>query len=216
MVDKSNEYGYVPSSPTQADGSNTGIFEVNDVTDLLLAGQWTLQDLGKLELIETFNASAVSSFDFSTLGTYNVHFLTYNNLFNSSIAKGFGIRLYESGVLETASVYQLAIQYGDSSGNFNEARSPAYNAWQFSANTNIPTYSKSRANGYWYFYNLTDSSKYSFGTNHNININNANDTDTRFGSYVLPQASEVTAIQVYGYDIGNITGTFSLYGIAES
>jgi len=66
-------------------------------------------DPGKLELIETVNASAVSSFDFSTLGTYNVHFLTYNDLFNSSNDKGFGIRLYESGVLETASVYQLAL-----------------------------------------------------------------------------------------------------------
>jgi|DEB0MinimDraft_10_1074344.scaffolds.fasta_scaffold04284_6 hypothetical protein len=43
MVDKSNEYGYVPSSPTQAKGANTGIFEVNDVTDLLLAGQWITQ-----------------------------------------------------------------------------------------------------------------------------------------------------------------------------
>jgi len=173
-------------------------------------------DPGKLELIETVNASAVSSFDFSTLGTYNVHFLTYNDLFNSSNDKGFGIRLYESGVLETASVYQLALQYGLSSGSFGEARSTAYNAWQFSSNTRISTVPRSRTNGYWYFYNLTDSSKYSFGTNHNINLNNANDTDTRFGSFVLPQASEVTAIQVFGYDIGNITGTFSLYGIAES
>jgi hypothetical protein len=172
-------------------------------------------DPGKLELIETVNASAVSSFDFSTLGTYNVHFLTYNDLFNSSNDKGFGIRLYESGVLETASVYQLALQYGLSSGSFGEAKSTAYNAWQFSSNTRISTVPRSRTNGYWYFYNLTDSSKYSFGTNHNINLNNANDTDTRFGSFVLPQASEVTAIQVFGYDIGNITGTFSLYGIAE-
>ena len=52
MVDKSNEYGYVPESPTQARGSNTGIFEVNDVTDLLLAQQWS-GDFGKLQLIQT-------------------------------------------------------------------------------------------------------------------------------------------------------------------
>ena len=43
MVDKSNEYGYVPSSPTQAGGSNTGVFEVNDIVDLINAGQWSLQ-----------------------------------------------------------------------------------------------------------------------------------------------------------------------------
>ena len=173
-------------------------------------------DLGKLELIETVNASAVSSFDFSTLGSYNVHFLTYNDLFNSNNDVGFGIRLYESGVLETASVYQLALQYGTSSGSFGESRSTATSLWQFSSNTRISTVPRSRVNGYWYFYNLTDSSKYSFATNHNINLNNANDTDMRFSSNVLPQASTVDGIQVFAYTLGNITGTFSLYGIAES
>ena len=45
MSDKSNEYGYVGASPTQASGSNTGVFEVNDVTDLLNNNKWTLQTL---------------------------------------------------------------------------------------------------------------------------------------------------------------------------
>jgi len=57
MVDKSNEYGYVPSSPTQARGSNTGIFEVNDVTDLLNGRQWS-GTFGNLELIQTQTAAA--------------------------------------------------------------------------------------------------------------------------------------------------------------
>ena len=210
-----SEYGYIPEAPEQSAFNNKGIFKPKDIYNLDQADKWTPQ-LGQLELIETVNASAVSSFDFSTLGTYNVHFLTYNDLFNSSNDKGFGIRLYESGVLETASVYQLALQYGFSSGSFGESRSTAINVWQFSSNTRISTVPRSRTNGYWYFYNLIDSSKYSFGTNHNINLSNANVTDTRFGSNVLPQASEVTAIQVFGYDTGNITGTFSLYGIAES
>lgn len=43
MVDKSNEYGYVGPIPTQTNLVNSGIFEVNDVIDLLNAGDYTLQ-----------------------------------------------------------------------------------------------------------------------------------------------------------------------------
>lgn len=43
MVDKSNEYGYIGASPTQSSSANTGIFEVNDVTDLLNSNQYKLQ-----------------------------------------------------------------------------------------------------------------------------------------------------------------------------
>ena len=40
MVDKSNEYGFVGASPTQTELVNTGVFEVNDVVDLINANQW--------------------------------------------------------------------------------------------------------------------------------------------------------------------------------
>ena len=175
-------------------------------------------DLGKLELIETQTASADSSLDFTSIdeSTYNVHFLTYNDLFNSTNDKGFGIRLYESGVLETASVYQYAHQDCTASGSFSENRSTGASQWQFANNTKIGTYARSRANGYFYFYNLGDSSKYSFATDHSTGLNNSNAGDTRFGGWVLPKASTVDGIQVFGFDAGNITGTFSLYGIAES
>ena len=209
-----SEYGYLPESPEQSFGQNSGIFTPKDIYDLTRADKYT--NYGQLELIETVNASAVSSFDLSTLGTYNVHFLTYNDLYNSNIAKGFGIRLYESGVLETASVYQYAHQDCTASGSFSENRSTGSSLWQFANNTNISTYARSRANGYFYFYNLGDSSKYSFATDHTTGLNNSNAGDTRFGSWVLPQASTVDGIQVFGFDVGNITGTFSLYGIRYS
>ena len=82
MVDKSNEYGYVPESPTQARGSNTGVFEVNDVTDLLLAEQWS-GDFGKLELIQTQTVSGTpNNVDFINLASnpYDVYFLTATNV----------------------------------------------------------------------------------------------------------------------------------------
>ena len=37
------KYGYIGNVPTQASGSNSGIFDVTDVTKLLEANQWTLQ-----------------------------------------------------------------------------------------------------------------------------------------------------------------------------
>ena len=64
MVDKSNEYGYIPSSPRQARGSNTGIFGVNDIVDLLNAEQWS-GDFGSYKLITEASFSASSSNAFS-------------------------------------------------------------------------------------------------------------------------------------------------------
>ena len=50
-MSKSNEYGFIPQSPTQA-GSNTGIFESNDILDLLANNKWTLQEVSTLNLIQ--------------------------------------------------------------------------------------------------------------------------------------------------------------------
>jgi len=68
MVDKSNEYGYVGASPTQADGSNTGVFEVNDITDLINAGQWYSGFVSDdLNLIYTYTfTGAESTVDITT------------------------------------------------------------------------------------------------------------------------------------------------------
>ena len=45
MVDKSNEYGYIPASPTQSSSSNSGVFGVNDIVGLLTDGKYALQIL---------------------------------------------------------------------------------------------------------------------------------------------------------------------------
>ena len=176
-------------------------------------------DLGKLELIETQTVStAVTTVDFTTIyeSTYNVHFLTFNNVQTSGGIPNDGFRLYESGVLETASVYQDALQYGNTTGTSGEAKSTARNKL---INFNGAS-GDSDLNGYCYFYNLGDSSKYSFLTHHNFSVQAGGGLNTwyyEFGSAVLPQASTVDGIQ-YAQDITNgiQSGTFSLYGIAES
>jgi len=51
MTNKSNEYGYIGASPTQSSSANTGIFEVNDVTDLLNSNQYKLQTIDIQSLV---------------------------------------------------------------------------------------------------------------------------------------------------------------------
>ena len=68
MVDKSNEYGYVGASPTQTEVANTGVFEVNDVVDLINTNQWysgLVADELNLIYEYTFNGSE-STVDITT------------------------------------------------------------------------------------------------------------------------------------------------------
>ena len=171
-------------------------------------------DLGKLELIETQTYSTgVNNIDFTSIkeSTYNVHFMTINNLTTPVESGTDFIRFYESGVLESGSVYQYASQAGDVLGNFNETRS--------TSNTGIllgSTGSGVQKGAYIYFYNLGDSSKYSFCTFHLFNVRSGND-NMRFGSGVLPQASVVDGIRFAYTGASTISDfTVSLYGIKES
>jgi hypothetical protein len=166
-------------------------------------------DLGKLELIETQTASTVSYLDFLDIkeNIYNVHFMTYNNvIFGTSDT--LGIQLYESGTLETASVYQYATWYGNATGGYGEDRTTAQTFLVAGTNNNTNT------NGYIYGYNFGNSSKYSFITQQSTD--NESNYIFRFGSGVLPQTSVVNGIRFKGFTGNTFSGTFSLYGIAES
>ena len=208
-----SEFGYIPdSSVEQKPFSNKGIFSPTDIYNLDQEDKWTPQ-LGQLELIETKTiTSAVSTVDFDDLGNYNVHLLTINNGYNTSNGKGMAIRLYESGVLESGSVYQLAGQ--DCTPSFFAEDRGTKNAFRFGNNTSTSD-TKSKINGYSYFYNFLDSSKYSFATQHYSGWSNSSEIQSSFGSNGLPQASTVNKFQIMAYDVGAFTGTFSLYGIKE-
>lgn len=173
-----------------------------------------IADLGKLELIETKTASADSSVDFINLATnsYNVYFVTVNNLQTSATSQARLRFSNNNGSSFIASGYQYAIQWGNTGGTFNVTKSTS----QTHINTNLlsdNTTTGSSANGYFYLYNLLDSSKYSFTTLHNFNI--YSDTRFGFGSGVLPTAETHNAFQILP-SAGTISGNFSLFGIAES
>jgi hypothetical protein len=132
---------------------------------------------------------------------YNLDLGTYEQLY---------LRLYESGVLETASVYQYANQFGATTGSFSELKSTG-------ATQLLLSFTNQHQNqGYIYLYNLGNSSKYSFITHHNFVDDSGNSRFFfDFGSGVLPQASTVDGIRIFP-QTSNFTGTVSLYGIAES
>ena len=205
------EYGYIPESPDQKPFSNKGIFTANDIYELTNQDKWTT--IGQLELIETQTASDNSYLDFTNLGTYNVHFMTFNDIHSADDNVILGIRFYESGTLETASVYEYAYQYGNVNSSFGESNSTGQD--RIYTLMNLGNATNETANGYSYFYNLIDSTRYRFSSFHSMTINNQPNGNMNFGSGVLPQASTVTGIRVI-MQTGNITsGSVSLYGIKE-
>ena len=210
-----SEYGYIPEAPEQSAFNNKGIFKPKDIYDLTRADKWT-PELGQLELIETQTiSSSVASVDFTSIdeSTYNVHFVTINNLLFSDETGNelLSYQLYESGVLKTSS-YQYAQQYGTSGGSFGEQRSTgtSYPFLSLSAGSS----GRDVTNCYVYFYNLGDSSKYSFSTNHTTHAKG--DLRFAFSSSVLTSTSQVDGIRFRSSNTANITqGTISLYGIKE-
>jgi len=217
MVDKSNEYGFVPSGPTQARGSNTGVFGVNDIVDLLNAEQWS-GEFGSLELIETQSiTSSTANMIFSNIkeDEYNVHFLTYSNYGCPVDNRRLVMRFFENGVEESGSVYQFGGSNNRTDGSF-EAKSTSSSTLHLGVNGD--TDANVHDNGYIYIYNAGDSSKYTFTTMHTTGMFQ---TTSKFGSIflsgVLPQASVVDQIKLMSStESDNIDSlTASLYGIKE-
>ena len=207
------KYGYKGAEPTQSFGNNTGVFDPADINNLVKDDKWT--QYGQLELIETQTVSSVANVEFTDLGSYNVHFLTVNDLKVVNDNVWLEVRFYEGGVLETGSVYQWANQVGVGTGTFYESRTTGFSTLRFMTGANIGNSTNETGNAYCYFYNLTDSSKYSFMTHQCISMYDTNGMDMNFGSGCMPQASEVDGIQLI-LTSGNIdSATISLYGIKE-
>ena len=207
------KYGYKGAEPTQSFGNNTGVFDSNDINNLIADNKWT--SFGQLELIETQTVSSATAYvDFTNLGNYNVHFMTVNNFKTPAGNSHMGFRLFESGVIESAAVYQFARQQGQADGTFSENRNTVQDEGIISANIGNET--NHRGHLYIYWYNLIDSSKYSFTTHHSTCITDAGTYAMDFGSNVLPQASAVDGIRMIPNTNTINEATFSLYGIRYS
>jgi hypothetical protein len=207
------KYGYKGAEPTQSFGNNTGVFDSNDINNLIADNKWT--SFGQLELIETQTVSSATAYvDFTNLGNYNVHFMTVNNFKTPAGDSHMGFRLIENGVVESSAVYQYARQLGQSDGTFSEPRSTGQDEGIVTGAVGNET--NHRGHCYIYFYNLTDSTKYSFVTEHSVFLRDSSAFGTDFGSNVLPQASAVDGIRMIPNTNTINEGTFSLYGIRYS
>jgi hypothetical protein len=171
-------------------------------------------DLGKLELIETQTIS--SSFaDFESLGSYNVHLFTFNNLVpNEQTNLGFQFS-NDGGTSYISSGYQYAFQIGYPD-YFTELKSTSVNRILIGGTVGVAT--EDSMNGYMYCYNLGNS-KYSFITLHTVYtlLSSSIYSYSWFGSGVLPTAEIHNGVR-FGSGNFNVlgSGTISLYGIAES
>ena len=210
----SNEFGYIPESPDQSFGNNKGIFTPTDIYDLTRADKFT--QYGQLELIQTQTGTDVASVDFTSIQEekYNVHFMTFDNMQSANDnAEIMKLQFYESGVVESAGVYQRARQNMTATGSFGETRSTSDDSISLLGGSGNQSNEKQCA--YAYFYNLGDSTKYSFCTWQADTWTSDPYLFVGFGSGVLPQASTVDGIKVKT-NSGNIaTFTISLYGIKE-
>ena len=192
--------------------SNSGVFDVNDIRYLMDYQQWAT--FGELQLIETQSASNSAALDFLSIkeNIYNVHFMTVTNFQPASDNHYIAYRLYESGTLETGAVYQQARQYGIASGTFGESKSTGIDEVTVSHATG--TDDQETNNCYIYFYNLGDSTKYSFSTSHSSGVQAGGSANFEFASAVLPQASQVDGIRILTDQGSNMEhAEVSLYGI---
>tara|TARA_R100001163_G_C4964336_1_gene126856 strand:- start:24 stop:623 length:600 start_codon:yes stop_codon:yes gene_type:complete len=185
---------------------NIGLYNPSEILQLTKDGSWG----GSLELIQSQTVSTVANVAFTTIkeSVYDVHLLQVFN-YQPATNDRLGMRFYEGGVLETASVYEYAYQYGYYNGGFGENKSTGDNHLKICPDEVNGAGDSSEA--YCYIYNAGDSSKYTFTTQQMVG------TDFfRYGGGILPQASTVDGLYLYGDNNGeNFSCTANLYGVKQ-
>ena len=201
-------FGYTGQNLPNQTVANSGVFSISEVADLEKQGKFG----GSLEFIEEKSISGVSSAIFTDIkeAKYDVHYLQIIDYQPATDNTDIRIRFFESGVEESASVYQYAYQYGTVSGSFNTVTSTGADHIRASFNTGNTTNEKS--NTYTYFYNLGNANKYSFSTHQGMTESTT--IYMFFGGGVLPQTSTVNQIKLFNAS-GNFSCTAKLYGVKQ-
>jgi hypothetical protein len=171
-------------------------------------------DLGKLKLLETKEINAETAI-FSNIEEtkYKIHFLTINQFIPSNDNTALSLRFFESGVEETAAVYKRAQKITDAA---TDAEFRSSSASDFVSIWNCGNVGGECGNAYYYFYNLGDSSQYSFISGMENHIYYSPGTiRNSFGGAVLPQLSTVDQIKLFVPSGQTFTATASLYGVSE-
>ena len=221
-MSKSNKYGYSGVDiPTQAVKANVGKFDPSEINELVQEDKWTT--FGQLELIQTQVATGnVTSIEFTDLkeNEYNVHLFTFSNMQSGTSGAGaqLSFNVFTSQYdYDTNGHYTSALQRCNSNGTFSQFNqvNSSYSYLQghpFSSNAN------QAMNGYWYFYNFGDSTKYTYATGQTTSAHNNSQAVSEFGSIMYIKTRPVTKMK---FKLGGGTTQFtdgsiiSLYGIKE-
>jgi len=209
-----SEYGYIPESPDQSFRDNKGIFTVNDIYDLINQDKWAR--FGQLELIDTQSVTSSTAsiiFDDIKENEYNIHFVTWNNFRPTVANKRLVMRFYESGVEESASIYEYAYQ-GCRTDLFGENYTTTDDS--IFLGTNPDTTSTYADNGYLYIYNAGDSDSWTTTSSHSTGMYHTANYATYFGSANFVHQSVVDQFKFFSTATSNIEQVdISLYGIKE-
>ena len=196
-------FSYVGNFPNQQVG-NSGVLSLDDINNLESNGELG----GSLQHISTTTFSSSNAVNITEgFKGYDIFFAQVIGLSGSG-NMNFGMQFYESGVLETAGVYQYAQQYIQSDSGNGEERST--NASRLVMNSLQSTDSTGL---YIYFYNFQNSSKYSFYTFQSTKSYVA-DFEMKFGGGCLPQESVVDGVS-FTPNTGTMSGTIKLYGVKQ-
>ena len=216
MSDKSNEYGYIGASPTQASGSNTGVFEVNDIVDLLALNKWTGQDLGNLELITTQTASSVTNLDILSISetTYKIHLLVLSDITVSSNGNGIFLRTYYGGTptLATSGYKTAGTKIAEDQTVSNLGNPTA----SMKAIGNVGTDAGQSGGACIWIYVAGDSAEDTYSNFHNVSFSSGDQTITEYGGSRHDLATNVNGIRILTNGSDTFSGNISLYGYSES
>ena len=163
---------------------NTGLYTPSEILQLTKDGSWG----GSLELIaQESYSSSVSNVDFLNIkeNVYDVHLLQISSLKISPTNSGLRVQLYESGVLESGTVYQGARQVCGVDGTFSVQQATTYSGIVVGGTTTTAT--GNSLNAYVYLYYLGNSNKYSFSTVHDMTFDFYVSGVSNFGGFLLPQ-----------------------------
>jgi len=205
-------YGYLGQNTPNQTVNNSGVFSITDSANLQSQGKLG----GSLELIEEQTVSGTpSSLDFINLANnpYDVYLVQMSNFIASAQTQVIFRFSNDNGTTfeAGASAYQFASQRMITNGGFAESRSTGTTYIGTDVYTNTST---SNLNGYFYLYNLLESSKYSFLTQQLSAILGANGR-TSFGGGVYPTAETINAFQILAQSSTWTSGTAKLYGVKQ-
>jgi len=188
---------------------NTGLYTPSEILQLTKDGSWG----GSLELIAEQTVSSASAVDFTSIkeNVYDVHMLQINGLETPSSNQRVEMQFSnDSGSSFETSNYQYAHVLGGANGGFSEQKSTSDSHIKLAYGGNSPFHL------YIYLYNLGNSSKYSFVTNHTANNTDSSSSFFMFGGGVYKVAETINGIRIR-YNNGQTLsgGSLKLYGMKE-